>query len=149
MNREIAELFAKVEQAREKSAEMAAKLCDALGNGEISEKELKAISKAAGNATKAFRQAMDIAFKARSQARREAASKWGFRPHDQFIVMGDMRGRISSHRTIDDAIKAAKRDRQTCRHQGAGAYSDVLVYQIDLDGELHPVDEHAYENQKE
>jgi hypothetical protein len=52
MNREIAELFAKVEQAREKSAEMAAKLCDALGN-EISEKELKAISKAAGNATKA------------------------------------------------------------------------------------------------
>jgi hypothetical protein len=67
MNREIAELFAKVEQAREKSAEMAAKLCDALGNGEISEKELKAISKAAGNATKAFRQAMDIAFKARSK----------------------------------------------------------------------------------
>jgi hypothetical protein len=50
---------------------------------------------------------------------------------------------------FDDAIKAAKRDRERCRHPGTGMYSDVLVYQIDLDGELHPVDEREYEKQKE
>ncbi len=132
MNNEIAELFAEVERLNEKVHEMLAERDEAIikmFNGEISEKELKAMNKACIEASKAWNQ-------------------WGFRPDDQFIVMGDMRGRISSHRTVDDAIKAAKRDRETCRHQGTGAYSDVLVYQIDLAGELRAVDEYAYENQK-
>ena len=151
MNNEIAELFAEVERLNEKVHEMLAERDEAIikmFNGEISEKELKAMNKACIEASKAWNQAADIALKARSQARRQAAQKWGFRPDDQFIVMGDMRGRISSHRTVDDAIKAAKCDRETCRHQGTGAYSDVLVYQIDLAGELRAVDEYAYENQK-
>ena len=140
-----------VQRLNEKVHEMLAERDDAMHKmftGEISEKELKAMNKACTEASKGWKQAANIALKARSQARRQAAQKWGFRPDDQFIVMGDMRGRISSHRTVDYAIKAAKRDRQTCKHQSAGAYSDVLVYLIDLDGELHAVDEHAYENQE-
>ena len=130
MKREIAQLFAEVERLNEKVHEMLAERDDAMHkmfNGEISEKELKAMNKACTEASKGWKQAANIALKARSQARRQAAQKWRFKPDDQFIVMGDMRGRISSHRTVDDAIKAAKRDRETCKHQGAGAYSDVLV----------------------
>jgi ABC-type phosphate transport system auxiliary subunit len=152
MKREIAELFAEVERLNEKVHEMLAERDDAIHkmfNGEISEKELKAMNKACSEASKAWKQAANSALRARLHARREAAAKWGFGPNDQFILMGDMRGRISSHRTIDDAIKAANRDRETCRHLCTGAYSDVLVYQIDLAGELYAVNEHAYENQKE
>ncbi|MBV8174697.1 MAG: hypothetical protein JO151_09060 [Verrucomicrobia bacterium] len=152
MKRQVKELFAKAERTKEQLDEMMAEFGDSLIkllNDEISVEEHQAMSKAVQNVQKAWKQQMDIALKALLLARKEAASKWGARPYDQYIVKGDMRGRVSSHLTVDDAIKAAKRDRERCRHPGTGMYSDVLVYQIDLDGELHPVDEREYEKQKE
>ena len=152
MKREVKELFAKAERTKERLDEMMVKFTDSLTkllNDEISVEEHKAMSKAVQSVQKAWKQQTDIALKTLLQARREAASKWGARPYDQYIVKGDMRGRVSSHLTVDDAIKAATRDRKRCKHLGVDMYSDVLVYQIDLDGELHLVDEHEYEEQKE
>jgi len=64
MKREIAELFAEVERLNEKVQEMLAERDDAMHkmfNGEISEKELKAINKACTEASKAWKQAANIA----------------------------------------------------------------------------------------
>ena len=152
MKREVKELFAKAERTKERLEEMMAEFSDSLTkllNDEISVEEHNALSKAVQSVEKAWKQQMDIALKALLRARREAASKWGASPYDQYIVKGDMRGRVSSHLTVDDAIKAAKRDRKRCKHLGAGMYSDVLVYQIDLDGELHVVDEQQYEKEEQ
>jgi hypothetical protein len=152
MKREVKELFAKAERTKERLDEMVVKFSDSLTkllNDEISVEEHKAMSKAVQTVQKAWKRQTDIALKTLLQARREAASKWGARPYDQYIVKGDMRGRVSSHLTVDDAIKAAKRDRERCKHLGAGMYSDVLVYQIDLDGELHVVDEQQYEKEEQ
>ena len=152
MKREVKELFAEAERTKERLEEMMAKFSDSLTkllNDEISVEEHKALSKAVQSVEKAWKQQMDIALKTLLQARREAASKWGASPYDQYIVKGDVRGRVSSHLTVDDAIKAARRDRKRCKHLGAGMYSDVVVYQIDLDGELHVVDEQQYEKQEQ
>ena len=152
MKREVKELFAKAERTKERLDEMMAELSDSLIrllNNEISVEEHKAKSKAVQNVQKAWKQQMDTALKTLLLARREAASKWGARPYDQYVVKGDMRGRLSSHLTVDDAIKAAKLDRERWKRLDGGSHSDVLVYQIDLDGELHLVDEHEYERQKE
>jgi hypothetical protein len=152
MKREVKELFAKAERTKKRLDEMMAELDDSLiklVNDEISVEDHKAMSKAVENVQKAWKQQMNTALKSLLLARREAASKWGARPYDKYIVKGDIRGLVSSHLTVDDAIKAAKRDRERCKHLGAGAYSDVLVYRIDLDGELHAVDEDEYEKQKE
>jgi len=152
MKREVKELFAEAERTKERLEEMMAKFGDSLTkllNDEISVEEHNALSKAVQSVEKAWKQQMDIALKTLLRARREAASKWGASPYDQYIVKGDVRGRVSSHLTVDDAIKAARRDRKRCKHLGAGMYSDVLVYQIDLDGELHVVDEQQYEQQEQ
>ena len=152
MKREVKELFAEAERTKERLEEMMAKFSDSLTkllNDEISVEEHNALSKAVQSVEKAWKQQMDIALKTLLRARREAASKWGASPYDQYIVKGDVRGRVSSHLTVDDAIKAARRDRKRCKHLGAGMYSDVLVYQIDLDGELHVVDEQQYEQQEQ
>jgi len=152
MKREVKELFAKAERTKERLDEMMAKFSDSLTkllNDEISIEEHKAMSKAVQSVQKAWKQQTDIALKTLLQAHREAASKWGARPYDQYIVKGDMRGRVSSHLTVDDAIKAATRDRKPCKHLGVGMYSAVLVYQIDLDGELHVVDEQQYEKEEQ
>jgi len=127
---------------------MMAELSDSLIkllNSEISVEEHKAKSKAVQNVQKAWKQQMDTALKTLLLARREAGSKWGARPYDQYVVKGDMRGRVSSHLTVGDAIKAAKLDRERWKRLGGGSHSDVLVYQIDLDGELHVVDEQQHE----
>jgi len=152
MKREVKELFAKAERTKERLDEMMVKFSDSLTkllNDEISVEEHKAMRKAVESVQKAWKQQTDIALKTLLQARRAAASKWGARSYDQYIVKGDMRGRVSSHLTVDDAIKAAKLDRARWKRLGGGSHSDVLVYQIDLDGELHLVDEHKYEKQKE
>jgi hypothetical protein len=152
MKRKVKELFAEAERTKERLEEMMAKFGDSLTkllNDEISVEEHNALSKAVQSVEKAWKQQMDIALKTLLRARREAASKWGASPYDQYIVKGDVRGRVSSHLTVDDAIKAARRDRKRCKHLGAGMYSDVLVYQIDLDGELHVVDEQQYEQQEQ
>jgi hypothetical protein len=81
MKREIAELFAEVERLNEKVHEMLAERDGAIHkmfNGEISEKELKAMNKACTEASKAWKQAANSALRARSHARREAAAKWQF-----------------------------------------------------------------------
>ena len=148
MKREVKELFAKAEQTKEQLDEMMAELTDSLIkllNNEISVEEHKAKTMAVQNVQKAWKQQTDTALKTLLLARREAASKWGARPYDQYIVKGDIRGRVSSHLTVGDAIKAARIDRKRWRRLGEGTHSDVLVYQIDLDGELHLVDEHEYE----
>ena len=145
-------MFAEAERTKERLEEMMAKFSDSLTkllNDEISVEEHNALSKVVQSVEKAWKQQMDIALKTLLRARREAASKWGASPYDQYIVKGDVRGRVSSHLTVDDAIKAARRDRKRCKHLGAGMYSDVLVYQIDLDGELHVVDEQQYEKQEQ
>ena len=80
-----------------------------LVNDEISVEDHKAMSKTMENVQKAWKQQMNIALKTLLLARRQAASKCGARPYDQYIVKGDMRGRVSSHLTVDDATKAAKR----------------------------------------
>jgi len=152
MKREVKELFAKAERTKERLDEMMVKFSDSLTkllNDEISVEEHKAMSKAVQSAQKAWTQQTNIALKTLLQARREAASKWGARPYNQYILKGDMRSRVSSHLTVDDAIKAAKLDRERWKRLAGGSRSDVLVYQIDLDGELHLVDEHKYEKQKE
>ena len=46
-------------------------------------------------------------------------------------------------------IESRPGDRKRCKHLGVGMYSDVLVYQIDLDGELHVVDEQQYEKEEQ
>ena len=152
MKRKVKELFAEAERTKERLEEMMAKFGDSLTkllNDEMRVEEHNALSKAVQSVEKAWKQQMDIALKTLLRARREAASKWGASPYDQYIVKGDVRGRVSSHLTVDDAIKAARRDRKRCKHLGAGMYSDVLVYQIDLDGELHVVDEQQYEKQEQ
>ena len=152
MKRKVKELFAEAERTKERLEEMMAKFSDSLTkllNDEISVEEHNALSKVVQSVEKAWKQQMDIALKTLLRARREAASKWGASPYDQYIVKGDVRGRVSSHLTVDDAIKAARRDRKRCKQLGAGMYSDVLVYQIDLDGELHVVDEQQYEKQEQ
>jgi hypothetical protein len=148
MKREVKELFAEAERTKERLEEMMAKFGDSLTkllNDEMRVEEHNALSKAVQSVENAWKQQMDIALKTLLRARREAASKWGASPYDQYIV----RGRVSSHLTVDDAIKAARRDRKRCKRLGAGMYSDVLVYQIDLDGELHVVDEQQYEKQEQ
>jgi hypothetical protein len=127
---------------------MMAELSDSLIkllNSEISVEEHKAKSKAVQNVQKAWKQQMDTALKTLLLARRETGSKWGARPYDQYVVKGDMTGRVSSHLTVGDAIKAAKLDRERWKRLGGGSHSDVLAYQIDLDGELHVVDEQQHE----
>lgn len=45
-----------------------------------------------------------------------------------YIVYGDVRGLVSSHRIIGAARRAAEKDRADCGSLGGGAYSDVAVY---------------------
>ena len=146
-NPEVDELFVKADRTNEKIQEMLNELLESTFTS--SPQELRAKQKAIKGVESQWKQEMNSAFKALSLARKAASTKWGVRPNDRYIVKGDIRGRISSHREIDDAIKAAKRDRERCKHLGGGAYSDVLVYQIGLNGELHAVDEHAYEKHKQ
>jgi hypothetical protein len=74
---------------------MMAKLDDSLimlVNDEISVEDHKAMSKAVENVQKAWKQQMNTALKSLLLARSEAASKWGARPYDKYIVKGDIKG---------------------------------------------------------
>jgi hypothetical protein len=46
-----------------------------------------------------------------------------------YIVKGPVRGTISSHRTLNAAIRSLLKDRRGCRKQGG--YSDAVIIRAD------------------
>jgi hypothetical protein len=64
--------------------------------------------------------------------------------NNKYTVKGDVRGTISTHRTLAAAIKSADRDRKAISRMDSGgsltrSYSDVYVY--DAQGNVCPEEE--------